>query len=335
MSGAPLVIFAPSPMLTVTIEATGQKQPEIHLHAGGQGFWVAHLAALLGADVTLCCALGGEPGAVLRALMARQQISVRDVEASGPNGTYVHDRRDGERHELARTTAKPLTRHEADELYGITFGAGLDARVVLLTGSDPPDILGSGVYQRLAADLRRNGQTVIADLSGEALTSALSGGLDLLKISEEELIAEGRAASSNQPDVIASLAELHAAGARTVLVSRADKPALAYDGTSGHVLRLTGPQVEAVEPRGAGDSMFAALGATLAEGAEMLEAMRLAMAAGCLNATRHGLGTGTAHEIRELSAHVTVEELEADDRSSDARRRAPRPRPAAVFRGDG
>jgi 1-phosphofructokinase len=60
---------------------------------------------------------------------------------------------------------------------------------------------------------------------------------------------------------------------------------------------------------GVPDSMFAALGATLAEGTGMLDAMRLAMAAGCLNATRHGLGTGTALETRQLSAHVKVERL--------------------------
>ena len=57
-----IAVFAPSPLLTVTIEP-GSDRPEVHLHAGGQGFWVAHLAATLGADVVLCCALGGEPGA--------------------------------------------------------------------------------------------------------------------------------------------------------------------------------------------------------------------------------------------------------------------------------
>jgi len=309
MAPAPLVIFAPSPMLTVTIEATGSRQPEIHLHAGGQGFCVGHLAALLGAEVTLCCALGGEPGAVLCTLMARQQINVRGVETSGWNGVYVHDRREGRRREVARTTARALSRHEVDELYGITFSAGLDAQVVLLTGSDPPELLDCGIYQRLAADLRGNGRTVIADLSGGALAAALRGGLDLVKVSEEDLIADGRTTSSGESDVAACLPKLHAAGARTVLISRADQPALAYDGNTNRALRLTGPRVEAVEPRGAGDSMFAALGASLASGADMLEAMRLAMAAGCLNATRHGLGTGTAQEIRQLSAHVTVEEL--------------------------
>jgi hypothetical protein len=32
----------------------------------------------------------------------------------------------------------------------------------------------------------------------------------------------------------------------------------------------------------------------------------MAMAAGCLNATRHGLGTGTRQEIEQLSHHVEI-----------------------------
>ncbi len=306
---APLVVFAPSPILTVTIEPSATTQPEIHLHGGGQGFWVARMAALLGADVTLCCALGGEPGAVLRALMARERIEVRSVEASGSSGVYIHDRREGERRELARTLAPPLSRHEADELYGITFSAGLDARVVLLTGCDPESVLDSDLYRRLAADLRGNGLTVIADLAGTALSNALRGGLDLLKISDQELVGAGRADGPAEADVLAALWRLHEAGARTVLVSRAAEPALALDGDAERLLRLTGPRVHAVEPRGAGDSMFAALGAALADRRDTVAAMRLAMAAGCLNATRHGLGTGTAQEIRQLSAHVLIEEL--------------------------
>ena len=58
----------PAPVLTITVEP-GPDGPEVHLHAGGQGFWVAHLAATLGSAVTLCCALGGEPGRVLRGLI--------------------------------------------------------------------------------------------------------------------------------------------------------------------------------------------------------------------------------------------------------------------------
>jgi 1-phosphofructokinase len=309
MSGPSLVVFAPSPLLTITVEAADTPGQEIHLHAGGQGFWVARMAALLGAEVSLCCALGGESGAVLRGLIARENVELSSVECAASNGVYIHTRRDGVREQLARTESKRLSRHEADELYGLAFSAALDAGVLLLTGVDPPTVLDSDIYRRLAGDLRSNGVRVIADLAGPALKAALAGGLDLLKISEEEILAEALARSSETDEQMKALDELHVSGAQTVLISRAEQPALALDGVGGRYLELMGPRVETLEPRGPGDSMFAALGAGLASGQELDAALRLAMAAGCLNATRHGLGTGTHQQIQQLSHHIEIKQL--------------------------
>jgi len=309
-------VFAPSPLLTITVEPTGGAHEEIHLHAGGQGFWVARMASLLGARVALCCCLGGESGAVLRGLVERENVQLLAVECAAANGSYLHMRRDGEREEVARTDSQRLSRHEADELYGVTLSAALDAGLAMLTGTDPREILESDCYRRLACDLRNNGVTVIADLSGDALRAALQGGVDVLKISEEEALAEGWASSGELADLMDALQALHRAGARTVLMSRAERPALVLDGPCNRYLHLTGPRVQAVEPHGTGDSMFAALGTGLASGLELEQALRVAMAAGCLNATRHGLGTGTRQEIEQLSHHVQVAELPPNPRAS-------------------
>ena len=129
-------MFAPAPLLTVTIEQTPDERlsDEVHLHAGGQGLWIARLVAELGVDVVLCGSFGGETGRVARNLIREEGVEVRGIETSGSNGAYVHDRRSGERVETASMPADALTRHELDELYGIVLVEAFDATVTVLGG---------------------------------------------------------------------------------------------------------------------------------------------------------------------------------------------------------
>jgi 1-phosphofructokinase len=300
-----IAVFAPSPLLTVTIEA-GTDRPEVHLHCGGQGFWVARLAATLGAEVTLCCALGGEPGEVLKGLIAAERLRLRVAAARTPNGVYIHDRRGGSRVELVNVESRALDRHATDELYGMALGAGLDADVTMVTGCLPADIVSADIYRRLVSDLRANGKLVIADLTGPPLRATLQGGVELIRLSQDEMVADTYAASDSTADIVAGAHRLHAAGARHVLVSRGSAPALLVNAGPSAQVELVAPVFEPLDERGTGDSMFAATGVGLARGMNMTDALRLGMAAGALNATRRGLGTGTRDEIERLAAHVAV-----------------------------
>jgi 1-phosphofructokinase len=301
-----VAVFSPSPLLTVTVEP-GSDRPEVHLHPGGQGFWVARMAANLGADVVLCCALGGEPGRVLSGLLEAEPLTVRAADADTANGVYVHDRRSGERVEVVCVESRPLTRHASDELYGIAVGAGLDADVTLLTGCQPPDVLDASFYRRLASDLSRNGKLVVADLTGPPLVAALEAGIELLKLSDEELLREERAIGGGVADLLTAARSLVAAGARRTVVSRGSDPVLfVQDGANPTELELRAPVFRVLDHRGAGDSMFAAIGVGLARGMSPTDAVRLGMAAGALNVTRRGLGTGTQEEIERLAQHVTA-----------------------------
>lgn len=302
-----LAVFAPSPLLTVTVEQEPEGEAELHLHAGGQGFWVARMGATLGAEVVLCCPLGGETGAVLKERMEHEGVTVRSVRCEGANASYVHDRRNGQRVAVAETRSPTLSRHELDELYGMALTTGLDADITLLTGPHSEAVLPGDTYRRLASDLRANDRPVIADLTGKALDGALEGGVDLLKMSDEEVVASGYANARAQDELVGAIQRLMELGADNVLVSRGREPALA--SVEGQFVEIVGPHFAALDPRGTGDSMFAAIGFALARGSSMTDAVRLAVAAGSLNATRRGLGSGHRTEIQRILRHVEVRDL--------------------------
>ncbi len=75
-----VVVLAPAPLLTVTIEDRAG-EPDIHVHAGGQGIWQARMLSTLGVRVVLCAALGGETGDVLRHLVPTEDVELRAVAA--------------------------------------------------------------------------------------------------------------------------------------------------------------------------------------------------------------------------------------------------------------
>jgi 1-phosphofructokinase len=94
-------VFEPAPLLTVTIEhLRGENDPEIHLHAGGQGVWIARMVAALGGQPLLVGPFG-ESGDVIASLLRREPFEVRATLMTGENGVYVHDRRSGNRARLA------------------------------------------------------------------------------------------------------------------------------------------------------------------------------------------------------------------------------------------
>ena len=298
------MVFAPAPQLTVTVEAQADAV-ELHVHPGGQGVWQARMIASLGGSVALCVAVGGEVGQVLRMLLDGEGVTVRAVERQASTGWYVHDRRDGVRKPVAEDPGAPLVRHDIDELYGVALAEGLRAGVSVLSGPADPAVVDADVYRRLAADLAAaGGGKVVADLSGPHLAAVLSGGVSFLKVGHDELIDDGRAADDSVPALAAAARQLRAEGAGAVLVSRAEKPALAL--LEDRVTEVRVPRLQVVEHRGAGDSMTAAVATVLARGGSLDEAVRTGAAAGALNVTRHGLGTGQADAIDELVDHVTM-----------------------------
>jgi 1-phosphofructokinase len=297
-------VFNPSPLFTVTIEAGADGEPEVHFHAGGQGFWIARMVKRLGARALLCAPLGGETGAVLQTVIQQEGVALKAIPVSGWNGGYVHDRRSGERQTLAAMPSAKLSRHELDDLYNAVLMASLAAGVAVLTGPADARVLPVDTYRRLSSDLASNGAAVVADLSGDVL-QAVNGGVKFLKVSHLELIDAGYAENDSVATLVHGARRLRgASGAENVIVSRAEQPALAI--TEDRVAEVIAPNFEALDHRGAGDSMSAGLAVGCARHLDWEATLRLAAAAGALNVTRHGLGTGQWDSIEAIAQRVDV-----------------------------
>lgn len=314
-----VVIFAPAPMLTVTIEEL-HGEPDVHLHVGGQGVWQARMLEALGADVAIVCTVTGEAGSVSRHLLEGEGFEVVAIEREGSSPAYIHDRRGGEREPIVEAQGEPISRHALDALYSAMLSEATGADLVILSGPDGDETIEADVYRRLASDMRELGKPVLVDLAGPRLEAALEGGVDVLKVSHEELVADGRVEDGDdEQQLLAAARELVAGGIGLVAITRAAEGSIVV-GEQGS-WRVTAPELEPVDTRGAGDSYTAGLAAVLASGGDHAEAVRTAAAAGAVNATRRGLGTGDAAAVRAIAERVQLEELgRADDRTTDGQK---------------
>lgn len=303
------MIFAPSPVLTVTVE-DHPEEPEVHIHAGGQGVWQARMLLRMGIDVTMCCILTGETGRVLGHLLEDEGITVRAISREGRGGALVHDRRGGERIKIVESGGEPISRHDLDELYGLTLGSALASDMAILSGPHSESVLPPDVYRRLAADITTGGVRVAVDLAGDRLAASLEGGVALVKVSHEELLADGRISANETDQIVDAMHEIRKQGAETVIVTRSNAPLLMLSGDRVQI--VTTPTMEVTDTAGAGDSLMAGVSASLARGESIDDAIVLGAAAGALNVTRHGLGTGDPESIERLRDLVEVRDYEEE-----------------------
>jgi 1-phosphofructokinase len=305
VSGPAVALFAPNPVLTVTLELEGGERQSIHFHAGGQGVWVAGMVRAMGATPLLCAMIGGEPGELLRGLLERavgEELHL--VDAAAASGCYVTDRRSGRRELLSMVLSDPPSRHELDELFSLACAKALACGWLVITNPLPDESLPIEVYGQLVADARAGGARTLVDLSSPRLNSALRGQPDVVKLNDWELAAFVHGPVSEPDQLLAAATRVRDGGAGSVIVTRGELPAIVMHGEE--VWQLEPPRFEQGFREGCGDAMMGALAGAWARGESFERALMLGAAAGAANFLRRGLGHASREVVEELAAAVTL-----------------------------
>lgn len=306
-------VLSPGLRLTITVEA-GPAGDEVHLHPGGQGYWVARCIDRLDTRVVLCATVGGEVGDVLTPLLRAQTgIELVAVEQTASSSVTVTDRRSGHRVEVARTGPAPIDRHVVDKLYSLTLASAAGSQCCVLTGNVDTGEIPTSFYGRLCDDLATLGVPVLADLHGPELDEIVeSDAVALLKVSDEDLRDDGVVPDGSDHVLAAAVTDLAERAPHDLVVTRGpDRPAAMRIG--GAWYRVSAPRLMAVDWRGSGDAMTGAMAVAKIRGGDGVDIGRFGAAAGAASVARRGIASLDADLVEALFPHVVVEPVDGPE----------------------
>jgi 6-phosphofructokinase 2 len=268
---------------------------------GGGGINVARVIQRLGGEVVAIFPSGGHTGKQIEALLADTGVKTAPVPITGitRESVTVDDAESGLQYRFVLPGPALSDEEQAELIHAIESLAPPPGWLVA-SGSLPPGC-DPALFPRLAAHCRKLGARLVIDTSGPALAACKGAQAYLLKPSLAEL--EGLIDRK-----IAGEAE-EASAARTLIDQRFAEAVVLSLGERGALLvtaeierRFAAIRVEAKSSVGAGDSMVAAITLALAEGRELVDAVRYGIAAGAATLMTEGTQLACRDDVERLYA---------------------------------
>jgi 1-phosphofructokinase family hexose kinase len=277
-----------------------------------EAFWCASGKVLnvgsslhhLGAETLTLSTQGGDSGASLKTEMADLGVPVRWVETAAATRvcTTILDGQSGRTTELVEETPA-IERAELDAFMDAYRNEAERADVVVLSGSLPRGTP-SGLYRDL---LKIASGRAIVDFRGAELTEALGEKPFLVKPNREELAATVGCGLEAERDLLAAMREINAGGAEWVVVT--EGPRAVYVTSKTECIRFDPPKAKAVNPIGCGDAMAAGIAWAIADGQDVIQAVRKGIAAAVDNLGRLLPARLSPDNVRKIAATIPYEHL--------------------------
>ncbi len=270
--------------------------------AGGKGLNVARIAYTLGADVTALGFIGGRNGEYIRQETEKFGINCRFTVISGETRTNTNiSDLSGASTEILEA-GPTVTKEEADRFIEDFTIAISDADVIAISGSMP-----KGIEPDFYCTLKNTAQNkrVIIDASGEVLKKALDSHPFMVKPNRTEIEALLGFEPTDNKKLKKALIALWDSGVKIPLITLGKLGAAAY--VENQFLHFTPPSVTVKNAVGSGDSTIGGITYGIDKGLNIIDAIRLGMAAGCANTQFNETGFVSKELTEKYFSEVKVE----------------------------
>jgi len=248
---------------------------EAHWCASGKVFNAAIAAHYLGGSSRTLAPVGGPPVEQIEHDLDAMGLSYRWVTTASATRvcTTIIDRATDTITELVEN-GRPLTPADLDRFRAAYTEEAARADVAVIIGSLPTGTPTSYYRELLAATPCR----AVLDFRGKGLLSLLDLKPYVVKPNREELARTLGRELNDDDDLVAAMQSLNERGAQWVVITQGAGPV--WVSSSRDAYRLEQPPVdEIVNPIACGDAMAAAIAWATRDGREMVEAVKLGIAA--------------------------------------------------------
>lgn len=270
---------------------------------GGGGLNVSRAIKKLGGDSLAIFACGGPTGEMLKELLEREHLTMQPIPTAAytRENLIVYEKTTGMQFRFGMPGAH-LTESELHTCTDAALNSG--AEYLIASGSLPPGVP-IDYYAQLTRTARIKGMKVIVDTSGAALQALKGADPFLLKpnigelemFSGEKFKGEKRLREVGHKLIDENLADV-------LVVSLGAGGAVLI--TQGKFVQMRPPVVPVKSKVGAGDSMVGGIVWALAEGKDLVDAVRWGIATGSAAVMSEGTSLDRIDDADEIYPQISV-----------------------------
>ncbi len=274
--------------------------------AGGKGLNVARVSRLLGEEAAAMGFVGGFNGEFIKSEISKCGIKNLFTEISGETRICVNiSDKDGKSGEILE--AGPEVNSNEREQFFKAFEECVSACDIICASGSLPPTLNSSFYTEIIGIAKSHNKRIIADASGKTLEDVIASKPFMIKPNRFELSLLMKREIDSLSDVKEALTFLKNSGVELPFATLGKDGAMAY--IDGAFYKFNSPEVEVINTVGSGDSSVAGIAVGLSRNMNIIDSIKLGMAAGTANTQSPETGVVTKELVEKYYKEITVDVL--------------------------